>query len=191
MGLFEWIFVSVVILFYFWLMVWSAPRCLEHSKKFKEINARMSEILKEVESKNREKTADPKIQKFVDGDYVWNWNLGYASIYSHEKTRGVFAIDGEYIAKNLADLVPVSFSCFDQIKKSSKESEELREAIGLLSTLAPKMVMDPDHPMKMAREIVRVVNEERKTHTSNEEFQRRLRSIVEGTTFVPSPGPTK
>jgi hypothetical protein len=31
--------------------------------------------------------------------------------------------------------------------------EELREALGLLSTLAPKVVMDPENPVEMAKEI--------------------------------------
>lgn len=162
----------------------------------------------------------PRNNNFRNGDYVWNWKLGIAAIYHREVTYGVFAIDGEYIAESIADLVPISSSCFDRFKQLSAESKDLREALGLLTTLAPKMVIDPDHPMKMAQEIVKVVSEERKQLESAqqtieaeipEEFRgprlkdsvrllagafRGLQSLFErkptsdDTTSVPSPGPT-
>lgn len=47
--------------------------------------------------------------------------------------------------------------CF-QIGKLKRRIAELSRALGLITTLKPTMVMDADHPLDMAKEVVEYVN---------------------------------
>jgi hypothetical protein len=59
-------------------------------------------------------------------------------------------IEGEPMSRAI-DLVRENAALYAQ-------AEELRQAVGLLTTLAPRVVVNPDHPLEMAKEIEATVS---------------------------------
>ena len=48
--------------------------------------------------------------------------------------------------------------CMQLIERYESDIAELEEAVGLITTLKPTMVMDTEHPLDMAKEVVEYVN---------------------------------
>lgn len=142
-----------------------------------------------VEAMRPPKKPDPK-----KGDLVWSNTLNRPFIVeSFDGDQITASIDGETIFDHRSNFRTLKPETFRFLRKMIADARELREAIGLLSTLAPKMVIDPDHPIKMAQEIVRVVTKQ--LNRNDEDFMKRIRVVVDlpeadDTKFVPSPGPT-
>ena len=70
--------------------------------------------------------------------------------------------EAAYRKKNEGILESLEELAADEIERLERELAEANEAIGLLTTLAPQVEIDPDHPLNMAKEIVRVVAEKDK-----------------------------
>lgn len=108
-----------------------------------------------VEAMRPPKKPDPK-----KGDLVWSNTLNRPFVVeSFEGETITASIDGETIFDHRSNFGTLKPETFRFLRKMIADARELREAIGLLSTLAPEMVIDPDHPLKTAREIERHVRE--------------------------------
>jgi uncharacterized protein YecE (DUF72 family) len=63
-------------------------------------------------------------------------------------------------------------------REVEEKAAELRQALGLLTTQTPKVVMDADHPLKMAQGMVAVLQSEREVcERIVEEYRKRARSV--------------
>lgn len=117
------------------------------------------------------KNATKVPEGFIDGGTVLHLGTGRAMMVVGVEDLGrVVACDGpEKITDWMINFQSIPRETYDLMRKSRSAARELGEALGLLTTLAPKMVIDPDHPIKMAQEIVRVVKDERKEYRTARE----------------------
>ncbi len=107
------------------------------------------------------KNATKVPEGFIDGGTVLHLGTGRAMMVVGVEDLGrVVACDGpEKITDWMINFQSIPRETYNLMRKSRSAARELGEALGLLTTLAPKMVIDADHPIKMAREIEKHVRE--------------------------------
>lgn len=95
------------------------------------------------------------------GDFVLHLPTGSAMeiTASTSDERSTALVDGVLFNDWTTNFKKIPRETHRILVAKQRAAQELREALGLLTTLAPKMVIDPDHPMKMAQEIEKHVRE--------------------------------
>ena len=71
--------------------------------------------------------------------------------WKYEINDGLVAFYEDGIERNIDKV-------FDALNAAESRIVELSQAVGLMTTLKPTMVMDTDHPLDMAKEVAEYVN---------------------------------